>query len=247
MKSHLASLLSCSALFAFSTADAFSQAGTPVPTKLAPPNAPEPAKTPPRIRYKPPVAGAPVVRGTGGSRGGSPMPALYVLAPVQEGRTTNPRPTVFWFQSAPANADFELTLTEPMKPQPLLFLKGSRQQSAGIHSLSLSRRKITLKPNVSYLWNVALIPNSKGRSADTFASGGIRYVEAPADLKAKIQSASQAERATIYAEAGYWYDAIQSISTAIAAEPDNKALHRLRASLLEQGKLKEVAAAEKKY
>ena len=54
------------------------------------------------------------------------------------------------------------------------------------------------------------------------------------------------ERAAIYAEAGYWYDALQSISLAIAAEPKNAGLHKLRASLLEQGKLREAAAAENK-
>ena len=39
---------------------------------------------------------------------------------------------------------------------------------------------------------------------------------------------------------------LQSLSLAIAAEPKNAGLHKLRASLLEQGKLKEAAAAESK-
>jgi hypothetical protein len=65
-------------------------------------------------------------------------------------------------------------------------------------------------------------------------------------LAAKIEKASQVERAAIYAEAGFWYDALQSISLAIAAEPKNAGLHKMRAALLEQGKLKEAAAAESK-
>jgi hypothetical protein len=169
-----------------------------------------------------------------------------VLAPEHEALTTQSQPALFWFQSAPAKTDFELTLTEPKKPGPLLNLKGSHEQNAGIHSISLARQKKTLEPNVSYRWSVALIPDLKSRSKDVIATGGIRRVEAPADLRAKIAKASQAESAAIYAEAGFWYDGLQAISMAIAADPRNAALHRLRADLLKQVGLKEAAAAEQK-
>ena len=56
----------------------------------------------------------------------------------------------------------------------------------------------------------------------------------------------------IYADAGFWYDALQSISIAIGeAERKKDAatvsdLKSLRASLLDQGNLKEAAAADRK-
>ena len=238
-------LLSAVALFSLSASEALAQASTPAPIKPNPDSDPVAAKLPPRIRYKPPVNGAPAVRGTGGTRGGvGELATLYVLAPEHEALTTQSQPALFWFQSAPAKADFELTLTEPKKPRPLLSLKGGNEQKAGIHSVSLSRQKITLEPNLSYRWSVALIPDSKSRSKDIIATGGIRHVQAPAGLMEKIEKAPQAERAAIYAEAGFWYDALQSVSLAIAADPKNAALHKMRASLLEQGKLKEAAAAE---
>jgi hypothetical protein len=248
MKSRSVSLLACSAaLLAFSAPEAFSQAGSPVPTKPASPSTPEPAKLPSHIRYKPPVSGAPAVRGTGGTRGGGGnLPTLYVLAPEHEALTTHSQPALFWYQSESTKSDFELTLIEPKKPRPVGIWKNSDEHSAGIHSVSLARKKITLEPNVSYRWSVALIPDSKSRSKDIIATGAIRRVEAPAELAAKIAKAPLAERAARYAEAGFWYDALQAISLAIAAEPNNTALHQLRADLLKQVGLKQAAAAEKK-
>ena len=246
MKSRSVSFLACyAALFTLSVPEASSQAGAPAPAKPVPSSPPEPANVPLRIRYKPPVTGAPTVRGTGGTRGGGGnLPALYVLAPEHEALTTHSQPVLFWFQSAPAKAELELTLTEPKKAKPKLIAKG--EQMAGIHSVSLSQQKTTLEPNVSYRWSVALIPDARSRSKDILANGGIKFVKASPNLAEKIAKASPAERAAIYAEAGFWYDGFQAISMAIAADPKNAALHRLRADLLKQVGLKEAAAAERK-
>ena len=123
---------------------------------------------------------------------------------------------------------------------------------AGIHSVSLARQKVTLDPNIAYQWSISLSGDTKNRSLDKIASASIQRNEPPADLAAKVEKASAADKAIIYAEAGFWYDAIQSISTAIGEATkakDDKAvaeLKSLRASLLEQGSLKEAAAADRK-
>ena len=193
------------------------------------------------------------VDGDGGSRGGTDkLPSIYVLAPKQVALTTQAQPALFWFQNGPANAGFELTLTEPKKPEPLLSLKGAEKQEAGTHSVSLARQKVSLAPNIDYQWSVALIPDPKNRSKDLVASGSVRRVAAPADLAAKIEKAEPVDRAALYAEAGFWYDALQSISIAIADAAKKKDaaavadLKKLRASLLDQGSLKEAAAADRK-
>jgi hypothetical protein len=226
---------------------------TPAPT--TPPDAAPPAKAfpskPPaglKLRYNPPVSpsGAASVRVTGGTRGaGEKQPMLYVLAPEHVALTTQPQPALFWYQSHPAKADFELTLTEPKKAEPLLSLKGDASQKAGIHSVALARHNVTLKPGVTYQWSVAIIPDSANRSKDVIASGMVKRVEAPGDLAGKIGNASAGERAALYAQAGFWYDALQAISTGIAAEPKNGELHEMRAALLEQAKLPEAAAADR--
>src|SRR5260221_245527 len=113
----LSLLVGAAVLFGFYTPDAFSQGSTPAPSKPAPKSTPEAAKVPTQILFKLPKVGMPAVRVTGGTRGGSSdLPAIYVLAPEHEALTTKSQPALFWFQSGPDKADFELTLTEPKKP-----------------------------------------------------------------------------------------------------------------------------------
>ncbi len=195
-----------------------------------------PTPTPPKksglLRYTPPKTGkGSRVDGDGGSRaGGDKLPSIYVLAPRHTALTTQAQPALFWYQTGPATSEFELTVTEPRKAQPLLKLRAGAKQEEGIHSLSLARQIITLVPGASYQWSVALIPDPANRSKDVIASGTIQRVEAPAALTAQTAKASPAERAAIYAGSGYWYDALQSISLAIASEKDAARKTQLTAS-----------------
>ena len=125
--------------------------------------------------------------GDGGSRGGvdDKLPSLFVMAPKHTALTTQEQPALFWFQTGPASAGFELIVTEPKKATPLISLRSSKNQEGGIHSVSLARLKKSLEPNVNYQWSVALIPDAKNRSKDVVATGEIQRVPAPQDLAAK--------------------------------------------------------------
>ena len=229
------------------------------PTKAPAATPPAATPAPPKrksLNFTPPKNAGPTgprVDGDGGSRGDKEkLPFICVLAPKQIALTTQAQPSLFWFQTEPSTAGFELTVTEPKKAEPLLSLKGGEKQAGGTHSVSLAKNKITLVPNVSYQWSIALVPDPKNRSKDLVASGYVKRVEAPADLAAQIEKAAPADRAAIYAQAGYWYDALQSISIAIgdAAKAKDAAaiaeLKKMRASLLDQGDLKQAAAADRK-
>ena len=75
----------------------------------------------PGVRFRPATTGAPSVRVTGGSRGtGDSSITLDVLAPDEIGVTTQEQPSLFWFQSRPADAKFELTLLQDNKIKPIL-------------------------------------------------------------------------------------------------------------------------------
>lgn len=236
-----ARLLTLAATLAFGSA-VFAEE-TPAPA--APP---APAKKLGSLKYTPPkTGGGSRMDGDGGSRGGGEkMPSIYVLAPEHLALTTQAQPSLFWFQTLPAKAEFELTLTEPKKSKPLLNVGGGAADKAGIRSLSLARHGVTLAPGVAYNWSVAIIADPKNRSKDVIASGMIKRVEEPADLAKSVAAAAPEERAVLYAQSGFWYDALQSISTAIAANPKNANLHQLRASLLDQAKLPQAAAADRK-
>jgi hypothetical protein len=220
-------------------------ADTPAPAAVTP--APSRRPTPKALTYIMPkgAVGGVTERQSGGTRGGGTgLPSLVVLAPDHLALTTQAQPALFWFQSQPAKAAFQLTLTEPKKPKPLLSVNMDKAETAGIRAISLAKHGVTLEPGVEYQWHIALIPDATSRAKDLLAGSVIKRVAAPAGLEAKLDNATLAERAALYAEAGFWYDALQAISSAIAADPGNRALHDLRASLLRQAGLTEAAAAE---
>lgn len=197
------------------------------------------------VKFRPKTTGAASVRVTGGSRGtGDAAITLDVLVPDDIGTTTQEQPSLFWFQSKPAEAKFELTLLQENKVKPLVQVKVERASKAGIQRLKLSDHGVKLAPGVAYQWVVALVTDPDNRSTDLVASGVIKRVAPAADLKEKISQAAPASLAGLYAEAGIWYDALAALSDQIEAQPENQPLRQTRAELLRQVGLNAAAQAE---
>lgn len=197
------------------------------------------------VKFRLKATGVASVRVTGGSRGtGDAAVTLDVLAPDDVGTTTQEQPSLFWFQSKPAEAKFELTLLQENKVKPLIQVKVDRAGKAGIQRLKLSDHGVKLNPGVEYQWVVALVTDPDNRSTDLVASGVIKRVTPAAELKDKISQAAPASLASLYADAGIWYDALAAASDQIEAQPGNKTLREMRAELLLQVGLKDAAQAE---
>ena len=200
------------------------------------------------LSYTPPKSAATGTRidGDGGSRGsGDKLPSLYVLAPNHTALTTSEQPSLFWYQTGPAKTRFELTLTEPKNPKPLLKVSTDKADG-GIHRVSLAKQNVTLKPGVSYKWTIAWVPDPANRSQDVIASGTIQCIKPDAKLTAALADAKGLDKAAVYAQHGIWYEALETVSNEIDAAPKDKDLHAQRAALLQQAGLKEAAAAERR-
>jgi len=247
MKTYLASLLAVLSI-AFVVGKHLN-AADPVETP-APPAAQEspPASAPTKLLYKPPSgAGNIPTRVSGGARGENGVDTtLFALVPDHLALTTQAQPSLFWFQSKPSKAKFELTVVEPKKPKPLLSLTSPDADKPGIHRIKLARYKVELQPDVTYEWSVAVVPDPDNRSKDVIAKGVIKRITPPADLASRVEKTSDLERASAYAQAGIWYDALDAISNAIEANPKDASLKEQRASLLKQVGLSEAAALDKK-
>jgi len=188
--------------------------------------------------YRPPLRGAPVTRVGGASRGGQDAGlALSVLAPLSTGWTVQAQPTLYWYSSKGLSA-LEFTLIDEQAIKPLVEMKVNAPQ-AGIHGLKL---KYSLKPEVEYQWNIAAVADPSQRAGDTIASGTIRRAPLPATLAAQLESASPQQRPFLYAQEGFWYDAIMALSQQIEAHPTDHSLREQRAALLTQVGLTEAAA-----
>ncbi len=202
-----------------------------------------PASPPARpVKFQRPNLGAPAVRLTGGSRGeGRDKVILEVLAPDEVGLTTEEQPSLFWFQSQPSPAGFELTLLRDKQAKPLLHLRTPHADRAGIQRVRLADHGVKLQPGIEYQWVVALITDPENRSTDLIASGAIQRVEPGPELSARLTQASPSDRTHAYAEAGIWYDALATLSDQVDAHPESASLRDLRRDLLRQVGLKSAA------
>jgi hypothetical protein len=206
-----------------------------LPIQAADSSTSAPAGSAPAVKFRPPATGAPSVRVTGGSRGtGDAEIKLDVLAPDDIGLTTQEQPSLFWFQSKPAESKFELTLLQENKVKPLVQVNSESSTNSGIRRLKLSEHGVKLVPGVEYQWVVALVIDPNNRSSDLVASGVIKRIEAPEELKKKIAAATPATLAGVYADGGVWYDALGALTDRIEAEPNNQALKDARSDLLRQ-------------
>ena len=200
-----------------------------------------------KLFYKQPAAAGNIpARVSGGARGGAAETVLIALVPNHIALTTQSQPSLFWFQSKPAKAKFELTVVEPKKPKPLVSLTAPQADKPGIHRVKLAKYKVELQPDVAYEWSVAIVPDAENRSKDVIAKGVIKRINPPGDLASRIAQMGDLERAAAYGQAGIWYDAFESVSNAIEAHPDDASLRAQRASLLQQVGLSEAAALDKK-
>ncbi len=223
----------------------FAGAGSAQPDPVVSPGAP--ARMPSKLFYKPPPdAGNIPTRVSGGARGGGIDLSLLALVPDHAALTTKAQPSLFWFQSKAAKAKLELTLVEPRKAKPLLALTSELANKAGIQRVKLADHKVELQPDVIYEWSVAIVPDAKNRSKDVVAKGVIKRIKTPDAVAMSVDKADDVGRAAIYAENGIWYDALEAITNAIEAHPNDGSLREQRDSLLKQAGVPEAAAEKKK-
>lgn len=186
--------------------------------------------------YQPPKRGAPSIRVGGGTRGtANAMPVLNVLAPDHVGLTANKQPTLNWHISTPSSMRLEILVVNEDEMDPVFELVlDSKKLKKGLQSLNLADYGVKLKPGLPYQWSVSLVAEKGRPSGDIMSSGMIQVKTLPKSIKAKLKKASSYDDVFIYANEGYWYDAISQISALIDKDPSSNTLKQQRAQLLKQ-------------
>jgi hypothetical protein len=189
--------------------------------------------------YKPPLRGAPATRVGGASRGEQDdQLALSVLAPESTGLTSGAQPRLYWYSSKGLAEPLEFTLIDEHSIKPLVELKVPASQP-GIHALRLD---YALKPEGEYQWSIAAVTDPNQRAGDVIASGTIKRTQLSTTLEALLKQTDWRKHPSLYAEHGFWYDAIAVLSQQIDANPGDRQLREQRADLLDQVGLTAVAA-----
>ncbi|ETX01075.1 MAG: hypothetical protein ETSY1_08745 [Candidatus Entotheonella factor] len=204
----------------------------------------EPSKALPR--YVPPQFSSPTGRMGGGTRGlKTNTLKVSALAPDHIGLTGNDQPSLYWFLSQSTPLPVELTISASRAIEPLLETRLRPPLSSGIQRIKLSDYNVRLAPGVVYRWYVSVINDLEQRSRDVVTSGVIRRQETPQALRVRLAQADKSRTPHLYAEAGFWYDAVLAISELIDAAPRNMDLRQQRAALMEQVGLREAAAFDR--
>jgi hypothetical protein len=189
----------------------------PQPT-AAPPGEPLPA-------YKPPPRGAPGGRVGGASRGtyrtAAPLPTIELLAPEDHtGLSANPAPILYYFVSGPVYWPTRFTISAPMQPVPVIDAKIPPPSAAGIYALNVSDYQVRLRPGIIYTWSVSAIIDPNARSRDLVATASLLLGTPDPAVENAVRIASPARRADLYAQAGFWYDAVAAAAEAAPFDRD---------------------------
>ncbi len=183
----------------------------------------------------------------GGTRGLIVNPLkVSTLAPDHVGLTSDQQPALYWYLSQDTSLPVEFTIGTLRAIEPLFETRLPSPLAPGIHRVKLADYNVRLVPGVPYRWHVSVIYDLEQRSRDLIASGVIQLQEAPPSLQERLVSADKSVTPHIYAEAGYWYDVISTISELIDAALQNLGLRQQRAALTEQVLLSEVADYDRK-
>lgn len=208
-----------------------------------------------RISYIPPAGKSTRSSQGSGSRGcqqSLPVNLVTLLIPAKDyiGQTTSGHPTFFWHLSQPISVPLRFTLVEPRVAKPL-FVKQIDSPQVGTMQVALPKELPELVAGRTYSWSVTLACNSRRPSANPYYYSWIERVPTTPALEQQL-AASQGDssperlRASIYAQAGLWYDALAAISPAQAAKP-NALFKEDFFNLLDQVGLTEVANQERQH
>lgn len=168
----------------------------------------------------PPDASAPsgsrTSSGVRGNCSGEPG-GTAILAPRSHvGQSISPYPTVSWFIADTAPLLMNVSLYQIENGQEILLETLELETTPGLMQSTLAANQPPLKPDHQYLWQLVVICDPNSPSSALVDTVFMDVVSLPADLEAALAQATTPQaRATLYAEAGLWYDAL-----AAAADED---------------------------
>lgn len=203
---------------------------------------------PATFRYVPPKRGNPKSTQATGSRGcnqvqQSPVSLTLLVPKDHDGLTTSGHPTFFWHVSAPVQMAFTLTQRGVVQP---LWEQQIQPPAAGIVQLQMPSNLPELLVGKEYRWSVTLLCNRERPSANPFVQTWIERIPTTSSLTQQLAAApTDRDRASIYAQAGLWYDALAAISAADTANPKDVSILEERLLLLDSVGLERVAAQER--
>lgn len=161
---------------------------------------------------------------------------VALLPPTEPALTVAEYPTIFVSlpRTSAKEAEFILAKDNDGEKEVLYETTVTLPRNPGIVSVSVPNNK-TLPPlevGKSYRWYFSVICNSQDRSDEPHIEGEIQRVKPSPNLVAELKNASPRDRAALYAEAGIWYNALNSIAQLRRSSPNDRVIAADWAELL---------------
>ncbi len=168
-------------------------------------------------KYNPPQGEPPggVITSTGSRDSCSeeyelPLTGLAPTVMNHVGRTATTTPTLAWFvpSTKPYRISFSLyTANQEELLQQVEYIDDTPE----IVSFTVSAEDVTLEPGQRYIWEVNLVCNPANDAYEQFFISEFDVILPSEDLAVALATAqTPLEKAALYAESGYWYDALQA-------------------------------------
>jgi hypothetical protein len=166
-----------------------------------------------------------------------PLPTIELLAPEgNAGQTTSPTPVLYFYVSQPITWQTRFTISAPSRPDPVIEVNIPAPQRTGVYAIRTADYHVQLQPGVLYTWSVSVILNPKAPSRDIVASASLLRTAPDPTLESALRGAPQSRQAALFAQAGFWYDAV-----AAAAEMEASDRHAALDALMSEVGLVEPA------
>lgn len=199
-------------------------------------------------KYVPPRRGKPERREGAGTRGpndrcikgGKP---LLALAPADNfSLTTSKTPTLFWYIPTTIAKTGEFRLLRDSDDEEVYTTTTNLDKSPGIFRIQIPTLATSkMKAGEVYRWQFSLICAPKDPSRNPFIEGLIERVEPSTTLvKALGRAKTPQEKASAYASAGIWQEAISTLVERRCAKPNDTALQTSWKNLLTSVELHKV-------
>jgi hypothetical protein len=221
---------------AFGLASA-TRADEPVAVPTPPPTAetqPEPAVTDEEWDYPiyvQPGLDRPADRASGGVRGPKRHELILVAPRDHVGHSATPQPTLFWYIAEATPLPVELVIQEERAVKPLVVRTLPAPSEPGYRAISLREIGVKLREGVVYEWWIALVTDDARRSRDAAVGRALVVYEPSRFTTLRLTKVRRSQRAVVFADAGYWYDAIEATVRGIELYPHLEGPRRQRQAL----------------
>lgn len=144
---------------------------------------------------------------------------ITLLAPALA-NTTSTYPKLYWLTDTTiATGELLFELINENSGEIILSTTLIKPKKAGRQKIDLLDYNIRLDNNAIYEWTITWERDANNPNLDQFASAKIKYQPS---LTPKLYNVSDKERAKLYAQNGYWYEALHESIKLKERYPDNE-------------------------